>query len=71
MSVDTAALPQSTRDTETETNRRPRSIVLSTPIAGMLWFGGWLFTIAFAQLGFWKALLALVIWPYFLGVLAR
>jgi hypothetical protein len=71
MSVETAALPQSTRDTETEANRRPRSIVLSTPTAGMLWFGGWLFTIAFAQLGFWKALLALVIWPYFLGVLAR
>jgi hypothetical protein len=33
--------------------------------------GGWLFTIGFAQLGFWKAVLALVIWPYFLGTLAR
>jgi hypothetical protein len=37
----------------------------------MLWIGGWLFTIAFAELGFWKAVLALIIWPYFLGVLAR
>jgi len=69
MSVDTAVLPQSTRDADTD--RRPRSIALSTPTAGMLWFGGWLFTIGFAQLGLWKALLALVIWPYFLGVLAR
>jgi hypothetical protein len=34
---------------------------------GMLWFGGWLFTIAFVQLHFWKALLALIVWPYYLG----
>lgn len=51
--------------------RRSKSIILQSPATGMLWFGGWLFTIAFAQLGFWKAVLALVIWPYFLGVLAR
>lgn len=41
------------------------------PGIGMLWFGAWLFTLGYAQLGFWKAVLALVIWPYFLGVLAR
>jgi len=35
---------------------------------GMLWFGGWLFTIGFIHLHFWKALLALVVWPYYLGV---
>ena len=69
MSADTAVLPQPTRDADVA--RRPKPIVLSTPTAGMLWFAGWLFTIAFAQLGFWKAVLALVIWPYFLGVLAR
>ena len=40
-------------------------------VAGMLWFGGWLFTIAFAKLVWWKALLALVVWPYFLGVTLR
>jgi len=39
--------------------------------AGMLWFGGWLFTIGFAKLVWWKAVLALVIWPYFLGVMIR
>jgi len=48
-----------------------RRIVLKTPITGTLWFAGWLFTIGFAQLVWWKALLALVVWPYFLGVLAR
>lgn len=50
---------------------RPRALVISTPTTGMLWFGGWLFTIGLAELGFWKALLGLVIWPYFLGALAR
>jgi len=69
MSVDTAALPQP--EHATEADRRPKAISITTPTAGMLWFGGWMFTIAFAQLGFWKAVLALVIWPYFLGVLAR
>jgi hypothetical protein len=37
----------------------------------MLWFGGWLFTIAFAKLAWWKALLGLVIWPYFLALAVR
>jgi len=39
--------------------------------AGPFWFAGWLFTIAFARLVWWKALLALVLWPYFLGVAVR
>jgi hypothetical protein len=38
---------------------------------GTLWFGAWLFTIAFVKLSFWKAVLALVIWPYYLGVVLR
>jgi hypothetical protein len=40
-------------------------------LPGMLWFAGWLFTIAFAKLVWWKALLALVVWPYFLAVALR
>lgn len=34
---------------------------------GILWFAAWLFTIGFLQLGFWKAVLALLVWPYYLG----
>jgi hypothetical protein len=34
---------------------------------GMLWFGAWLFTIGFLHLSFWKAVLALLVWPYYLG----
>jgi hypothetical protein len=37
----------------------------------MLWFGGWLFTFGFAQLVWWKAILGLVFWPYFLGIAIR
>jgi len=35
---------------------------------GGIWFVGWLFTIGFLQLGFWKGVLALILWPYFLGL---
>jgi hypothetical protein len=35
--------------------------------AGMLWFIGWLFTVGYLHLPFGKALLGLVIWPYYLG----
>jgi hypothetical protein len=34
---------------------------------GMLWFGGWLFTIGFLHLTFWKGVLAIVLWRYYLG----
>ena len=34
---------------------------------GMLWFGAWLFTLAFLDLTFWKGVLALLLWPYYLG----
>lgn len=34
---------------------------------GALWFIGWLFSIGYLQLGFWKGFLALFVWPYFIG----
>lgn len=36
-------------------------------VAGTLWFAAWLFTIGFLGLGFWKGVLAIVLWPYYLG----
>lgn len=39
--------------------------------AGMFWCAGWLFTLAYAKLLWWQAILALVIWPYYLGVHLR
>lgn len=34
---------------------------------GPFWFAGWGFTIAFAHLHFWEAVLALIVWPVYLG----
>lgn len=36
---------------------------------GVLWIAGWLFTIGFLKLAFWKGVLAVIIWPYYLGVM--
>ena len=35
---------------------------------GMLWCAAWLFTIGVLHLSFWKGVLALLVWPYYLGV---
>lgn len=35
---------------------------------GVIWCIGWLFTIGFASLGFWQGVLAIFVWPYYLGV---
>ena len=35
---------------------------------GMLWCAAWLFTLGFLHLSFWKGVLAIILWPYFLGV---
>lgn len=32
-----------------------------------LWAIGWIFTIGYLQLSFWKGVLAIIIWPYYLG----
>jgi hypothetical protein len=38
---------------------------------GTIWFIGWLFTLAFAKLIWWQALLGIIIWPYYLGLAVR
>jgi hypothetical protein len=35
---------------------------------GVVWFWAWLFTIGLLHLPFWKAVLGLFLWPYYLGV---
>jgi hypothetical protein len=34
---------------------------------GTAWIGGWLFTLGYLQLTFWKGVLGIVVWPYYLG----
>jgi hypothetical protein len=36
--------------------------------AAFSWFAGWLFTIGFLHLAFWKGVLAVVLWPYYIGL---
>jgi hypothetical protein len=36
-------------------------------VTGSIWFAGWLFTIGYLHLAFWKGVLAVVLWPYYLG----
>ena len=36
--------------------------------AGMLWAGGWFFTIGYLHLTFWKGVIAVLLWPYYLGL---
>jgi hypothetical protein len=38
--------------------------------SGVFWVIGWMFTIAFAKLVWWQALLGFIIWPYYLGLAA-
>jgi len=44
---------------------------VSGALAGTIWFIGWLFTIGYLQLIWWKIIVGIVIWPYFLGVAFR
>lgn len=37
-------------------------------MSGGAWCAAWLFTIGFLQLSFWKGVLAILLWPYYLGV---
>jgi hypothetical protein len=34
---------------------------------GLLWFAGWLFTIGYLDLSFWRGVFAIVVWPYYIG----
>ena len=36
-------------------------------IMGPVWFMGWLFTLGFLKVTFFQGLLALIIWPYYIG----
>jgi hypothetical protein len=37
-------------------------------MGGLIWIVGWFFTIGFLHLTFGRGVLALLLWPYYLGV---
>jgi uncharacterized membrane protein len=36
--------------------------------AGGMWAAAWLFTTGFLHFGFWKSVIAILLWSYYLGV---
>ena len=36
-------------------------------VSGGLWFAAWLFTIGYLHLSFLQGVIAVIIWPYYLG----
>ena len=47
-------------------------IIINQPdVFGVLWCIGWIFTIGYLELTFWKGVKALIVWPYYLGVKFR
>lgn len=51
----------------TEEKKKDNKSAETVTIIGPIWFIGWLFTIGFAKLTFWKAVFSLIVWPYYLG----
>src|SRR5713101_7874128 len=45
------------------------SLNRATSLLGLVCISAWLFTIGLLHLTFWKGVLAIVLWPYYLGVL--
>ena len=35
---------------------------------GLVWCAAWLFTIGYLHLSFWRGVLAIILWPYYIGV---
>lgn len=52
---------------------KPKSIRVHNTgtTGGIIWTIGWMFTIAFAKLIWWKAFLAIIIWPWYLALAVR
>ena len=36
-------------------------------MCGGFWFAAWMFVIGILDLSFWQAVVAIIIWPYYLG----
>jgi hypothetical protein len=53
---------------EPEKEKTQKNKIQHEPCFGLAWVGAWLFTIGFLHLGFWKSALAILLWPYYLGV---
>jgi hypothetical protein len=46
----------------------PRIKIENHMFSGGIWFAGWLFSIGFLHMAFWRGVLAIIIWPYYIGI---
>jgi hypothetical protein len=53
-----------------ETEKKTPVVRVDTGM-GIIWVIGWMFTIAFAKLVWWEAILGILVWPYYLGLAVR
>jgi len=40
-------------------------------LTGGVWMAAWMFTLGFLKLSFWQGVIAIVIWPYYIGSFLR
>lgn len=45
-----------------------QKVIINQDFLGCVWMIGWLFSIGYLKLTFWKGVLAIIIWPYYLGI---
>jgi len=43
-------------------------LAIPNSASGAAWLAGWLFTIGYLHLTFWKCVLGIVLWPYYIGL---
>jgi hypothetical protein len=48
--------------------KQPQNIqIRQHSFVGMAWCAAWLFTIGYLHLSFWRGVLAIILWPYYIG----
>jgi hypothetical protein len=52
---------------DSEGKGSPKINIVQQPLIGAMWCAAWLFTIGFLHLNFWRGVLAVIVWPYYLG----
>jgi uncharacterized membrane protein len=44
-----------------------KKVNVHSSACGVVWLVGWLFSIGFLDMGFWQAVLGIILWPYYIG----
>jgi hypothetical protein len=65
---DSRKQPEGMMEADTQEKRTQKIRIEQHTFMGSTWVAAWLFTIGFLQLSFWKGVLGIVLWPYYLGL---